>query len=93
MEEIDIQELAEYLTGTCNSLAAALDRFDSDMEIDEAEDALLDVSTERCPGCDWWMSSSELVDCNGDVVGCDQCRDGPDDNERSSDEKEIGIHG
>jgi hypothetical protein len=29
---------------------------------------------ERCQGCDWWMHPGELVDEEGEVVGCDQCR-------------------
>jgi len=69
-----IHEITSFLEGTCNSIEQAMDRFDIDFPVEEVEDRLLDVNLERCPGCDWWVESSELVDSKGDIVVCENCR-------------------
>ena len=71
-----LNELADHLLGTCKAVESALDYLDLEDEIgvEDAEDQLLDLNVERCPFCDWWMYSWELIDDQGHVVGCDQCR-------------------
>jgi hypothetical protein len=69
-----LYRVAAHLEGTCAGVEAVIDRFELHVEPDALEDALLDVSLERCPGCGWWMASSALVDEEGSVVGCEECR-------------------
>jgi hypothetical protein len=69
-------ELSGLLEGTCNTVESGLERIGMpDEDATEVEDQLLDVNMERCQICDWWMESAELVNADGDVVGCDQCRE------------------
>lgn len=75
-----VREIADYLTGTCNSIDQALDRLDLEFPVEDVEERLLDVNLERCPICDWWMDSAELVNEAGDVVGCDTCREYQEEN-------------
>src|SRR5438445_262726 len=70
---MDAQDVADYALVTCNSEAAIAEHFDIDEE--DVAELLLDATVERCPGCDWWHEAGELVDDNGDLVGCDQCRE------------------
>ena len=74
MDDLHLEKVRAYLEGTCNSLDIALERFDIALEVEDLEDMLLDLGIERCPDCGWWMESSELVDEDSEVVGCDQCR-------------------
>lgn len=60
----DLQRLAEELQGTADSIETALERLDidaDDVSVDDIEDQLLEVSLERCQGCDWWHESNELA--------------------------------
>ena len=68
------QRLREYLEGTCADIMMALEHLDIDADADDAEEAMEELNLERCPGCDWWMESSALIDDDSNVVGCDQCR-------------------
>lgn len=72
---MDWSEVADYLEGTCNSAHAAIARFDLECEVEEVEEAMLDQNLEICPFCHWWMECHELVNDEGDVVGCQQCRE------------------
>jgi len=68
------ENVLSYLEGTCNSIEAAIERFDLDASVEEIESYTLDNNLECCPGCGWWMESHELIDEDDNVVGCDQCR-------------------
>jgi hypothetical protein len=71
-----VREIASLLEGTCNSVESALERLDlEDVPVEEVEDRLLDVNLERCPICDWWVESSEIVNDNCEIVGCESCRE------------------
>lgn len=69
-----IRMIGAYLEGTCNSIEAALEHFELDMEIENVEEALLDIGLERWWRWWRWMESHELVNEDLEVVGCDQCR-------------------
>lgn len=73
---IEWENVYRYLEGTCNSAHMAIEYFDLDCTIEDVEEAMLDMNLEQCPMCGWWTESCELVDDEGDVVGCDQCRKG-----------------
>lgn len=60
-----INAIAEYLDGTCNSIEQAMDRFDFDFPVEDVEDRLLDVNLERCPMCDWWVVAVNLLTKKG----------------------------
>jgi len=70
---IDATDVADYALGTCNSEAEIAEHFD--IEEEDVIDLLLDANVERCPGCDWWHEAGELVNDDGELVGCDQCRE------------------
>lgn len=44
------------------------------LTLEEVEEALLDCNIERCPQCDYWCLSGELLDIEDNVVGCSSCR-------------------
>lgn len=69
-----LRKIAEHLEGTCSLISSVLDKLELDFDPSDVEDRLLSLNVERCSGCDWWMESSDLVDADGEVVGCDQCR-------------------
>ena len=75
MELNEKQRLREYLEGTCADVMTGLEYLDIVADADDAEEAMEELNLERCPGCDWWMEASALIDDDGDAVGCDQCRD------------------
>ena len=68
------RKLADLLIGTPDSVEYALEELGLDVSADDAEDALADVNIERCPDCDWWCESGELIDEEGNLVGCQACR-------------------
>ncbi|MCX6055169.1 MAG: hypothetical protein NTZ74_09700 [Chloroflexi bacterium] len=39
------------------------------------ESYLADCNLERGPGCEWWFEAGELVDDEGELVGCQDCRE------------------
>lgn len=63
------------LLGTCESVGHYIDRLNLDLSDDDLEDEMLTANIETCPHCGWWMESGDLLDDDGNVVGCDQCRD------------------
>jgi hypothetical protein len=65
----------DYLNGTSRDARDFLDANDiEDVDPEELEEAVEERGLERCPGCDWWMGSYELIDEDNEVVGCEQCR-------------------
>jgi len=70
----ELQQVSDELEGTCRSVESVLEQLGLAADPTEVEDQLVDLNLELCPGCGWWMESSELIDANDNVVGCDQCR-------------------
>jgi len=71
-----VRSISDLLNGTCDTIESALERVGlEDTPVEEVEDRLLDVNIERCPICDWWVESGEIVNDDGDVVGCESCRE------------------
>jgi hypothetical protein len=67
-----LDELANDLLGTADSIDTALERIGldpADFDMIDVEDALIDWGTERCIYCGWWMESCAL---NEDGV-CEEC--------------------
>lgn len=63
-----VQEVANQLMGTCNSLSVYLD--DGDNELDFVDALLSHVFL--CDGCQWWCSVDELHNIDYDEL-CDDC--------------------
>jgi hypothetical protein len=71
-----------YLIGTTGDARGFLDANDiEDVDPEELEEAVEDRNLERCSGCDWWMESHELIDDDGEVVGCRDCRPSEEEDE------------
>jgi hypothetical protein len=70
----DFTIIVNDLLGTCQEIYIVLDKYDMDYDEEEIEDALLSINIERCPGCEWWCYSDELIDDDNEVVGCQNCR-------------------
>ncbi len=74
MTHEDKKKLAGRLEGTCDSIGSALEELDLDYEVEEVEEALLDLNIELCRGCGWWMESCELEDDDDEICGyCHDC--------------------
>ena len=69
-----IQTIAGEVQGTCDSLILKIEKYELGIGADELESLILDWEIERCPHCGWWMECHELVDDDGELVGCEQCR-------------------
>ena len=54
-------EIAEYLEGTCKSVAQVFDAFDFDCAEDDVYEAVLNNGIEECTGCNWWFETCELI--------------------------------
>ena len=70
----DLRKIAEELEGTCDIIPSVLEKLDIEADTSDVESDLLDFNLERCPCCGWWMESWELIDEDGNEVGCEQCR-------------------
>lgn len=67
-----VDKIVEQLAGTSNSWCAASE--DAGIEIEAIEEIMLNANYERCPECDWWVECSELLDDNGELTVCENCR-------------------
>lgn len=75
-----MQRIAATIEGTCQSVASVLSSMDlDDVDPEEVESRLADFNLEECPGCGWWMEAGELINGDGDVVGCADCREADDE--------------
>lgn len=79
MEREALMDIGHDLRGTCETLASYVARKELDIDPEDLEDELLNVSTETCPVCEWWMESCDLVDEDGEPCPCEQCREKNDD--------------
>jgi hypothetical protein len=67
------------VVGTCLTADKIIERFSLDKMIHvDTEEKLLELledwGVELCPHCNWWVESSELLDDEDNVVGCQDCR-------------------
>lgn len=76
LTNVQMEELAAEAQGTLLTESELLERLDLGDEIDEGDvvEILLDEGVERCPECDWWVYSWELVDEDGNETACENCR-------------------
>ena len=73
-----INELAEHLMGTCQSLAEGCETFEIDEDDLTSEDyQIIDNITQVCNDCGWWCEVADLTvyedeqmcyDCKGERV-------------------------
>lgn len=71
-----LNEVAEYLQGTANSLGDALETFSLDIDEGVLQEKLLDVDVEICGHCYWWHEVCELEHSEEHGCGhCEQCRE------------------
>ena len=69
-----LYKLGDYLLGTCKDVVTVLDYLDiDDIDPEDLECELEGINIERC-SCGWWFESCELIDGDGEVVGCLDCR-------------------
>ena len=76
LEREKLEEIGEYLRGTCKSVGDAVQALDLDEGLDETQLQvdLLEVDTEICVQCDWWHEPSALQynEIHGGGL-CEQC--------------------
>lgn len=69
-----VEEIAEILRGSCESLGNVLEREDMDgMDNDAEFCARLDSLVFCCETCDWWHEQSEMGQRNDDRWICEDC--------------------
>ena len=69
------QELANYLLGTANTLAQALEVCEVPDDYQEDVEGELAWLVEECQSCGWWFEPGELVDDDGNAGYCEDCRE------------------
>lgn len=78
LEREKLEQVGEYLRGSCKSIGEAIDALELGDDIDEStlEADLLDVETELCSHCGWWHEVCELKfsEERGGAL-CEQCCD------------------
>lgn len=66
-------EIEQSLAGTSHSCDRLAEKFDE--QVEEIEAAMANLNYERCPECDTWVESWELVDDDNELKhGCDSCK-------------------
>ena len=79
MDEDVLQEIADSLSGTCDNIANVLERMDGNpdgYDVEEIDNALLDLQVERCRDCGWWFECCELTSDDDEECGkCSDCRE------------------
>ncbi len=76
-----IQELIEYLQGTCKSLSEGLDAFDlEEDDLTDEQRQTIDDEIFNCSKCGWWCEISQEVGSEtcGELV-CDDCFEDEED--------------
>lgn len=76
LERVKLEQVGEYLRGSCKSLGDAIEALELGDRIDESklETDLLEVETELCTHCGWWHEVSELEYSEQAGGGlCEQC--------------------
>lgn len=69
-----VEEVAEELRGTCDSLQTVLERNDMEgMDNDAEFCAALDALVFECECCMWWHEQSEMGERNDDRWICESC--------------------
>jgi hypothetical protein len=68
-----VGEIVDTATGYATGFESVLRKYEG-LTADELEELLLDNNVERCPGCDWYCESGELLDDEDNLVGCRDCR-------------------
>ncbi|MDU4254567.1 hypothetical protein [Pseudomonas sp.] len=78
IEREKLEQVGEYLRGTCKSVGDAVSALELGEDVDETtlEADLLDVDTELCVQCGWWHEVCELEYSEQHGGGlCEQCCD------------------
>ncbi|MCH8491111.1 MAG: hypothetical protein LAT81_14445 [Oceanicaulis sp.] len=76
ISEDKLGEIQDELEGTCTSISQIIDRHDLCIDEDDLEDQLLNQPKpiERCGGCEWWFSVTDLEFDESRGAGfCTQC--------------------
>lgn len=76
LEREKLEQVGEYLRGSCKSVGEAIEALELGVDIDESslEEDLLDVDTELCAHCGWWHEVCDLEFSEKHGGGlCEQC--------------------
>jgi hypothetical protein len=68
----DIEKICDTVVSYATGYESVIREFE--IEPEELEELLLDNDIEKCEGCDWFFHSYDLVDDDGELVGCRDCR-------------------
>ena len=71
MDEKTLTQLADDALSSSMLVGALCEKYD--MDIEELEEALLNMNIERCDDCDWWFESCLLHECKDGRWICPQC--------------------
>lgn len=69
-----IDQLEQYLSGTCNTFPSALEACEmSHLETNDAEAEFCErTEMEICSVCDWWADAGEWSGESGEII-CNDC--------------------
>lgn len=69
-----VEQIAEELRGTCNSLQRVLEQNDMDGADDDMSFCLaLDAIVFCCESCEWWHEIGEMGERDDDRWICEEC--------------------
>lgn len=74
MKQIDDSKIEDLLVSYADGLEKVMDL--TGMNVDEVEEWGLNHNIERCPTCDWWTESHNLIPTDSEETDgfCDNCR-------------------
>ncbi|HEY6435886.1 MAG TPA: hypothetical protein VIY47_04800 [Ignavibacteriaceae bacterium] len=70
---MNTDEIIDTVTGYINGFEQVIAK--TEMDVEDLEELLLDHNIEKCPNCEWYTDSFNLIDEGDDPDGyCDNCR-------------------
>lgn len=78
VSDADVQNIIDYLQGTCDSLQVACSAYgydEDDLTMEQLEE--LDNQIFRCASCEWWCDQGQSRDVDGENY-CDSCAEDAD---------------
>ena len=72
--DFDEEDLMDTLVSYADGLEKVMDK--TGMNVDAIEEMALNHNVERCPCCDWWTESHNLIPIDSEEPDgyCDNCR-------------------
>jgi formylmethanofuran dehydrogenase subunit E len=73
LDPLKIEQVKDFLLGTCNSEHDAAEYCDTDSN-EDILDYIIESKIECCATCGWWIDEEEQNEINGEII-CNDCNE------------------